>query len=523
MPANKGKKVPEPDDVMSPAELRPILALAKHGNPVACAIGLTKTKEGVILVDKRLKPKKVRDLLKKQASSVGLELDNISVRFGRALVNSDASGGGTLIISVNKEAPPALRLNLRPYLKKAGFTDLEIKTDEQLESESEEDDKHDDPAQAGAASAGLPQFQPVEAGPGDVSSPMEEPEARVLTTLTVDPPNAWIVVGDEAVAFSVTGDYSDGISEVLTTAVEWHSSNDQLIAIDAAGQAVAKPGRGPVTLTATHEKSPGSSETVTGSAVVTVVELEHIVIEPRMLEMAGGTSQPFKAIGSYSEGPSRDLTMAVEWRTSDADVVAIDGNGRATAKSVNGHADITAKTMDGRVYDTIGIDVSIPILKSLSIEPDRPPMISGEQQFTATGHYVFGRRQDVTQDETEAVEWSVVPADVLSIENSIGKKGLATAKKAGTARITVTEKNSGMTASIDVGVAQPYVAPPPVLRTISIVPSRTLIAGTVKFRAMGRYTGGPDQDLTDRVTWRSSAEDVVTIDPDGAATAQPKS
>ncbi|HLY57264.1 MAG TPA: OmpA family protein [Stellaceae bacterium] len=148
------KKEPDADDVMSAAELRPILALAKRGNPVACAIGLTKTKEGVILVDKRLKPKKVRDLLKKQAADVGLQLDNTSVRFGRALVDADSGSGSTLIISVNKEAPPALRLNLKNHVKKDGFMGLEIMTDDELESESEEDDKHDDAAQDGPKATG---------------------------------------------------------------------------------------------------------------------------------------------------------------------------------------------------------------------------------------------------------------------------------------------------------------------------------------------------------------------------------
>ena len=43
--------------------MRPILASAKRGDPAPCAIALTTAKDGVIMLDKRVKPKKQPDPL----------------------------------------------------------------------------------------------------------------------------------------------------------------------------------------------------------------------------------------------------------------------------------------------------------------------------------------------------------------------------------------------------------------------------------------------------------------------------
>jgi len=53
MAEKKGGKeaATSPNDLMTPADMRPILAQAKRGNPASCAIALTRNKDGVILLD----------------------------------------------------------------------------------------------------------------------------------------------------------------------------------------------------------------------------------------------------------------------------------------------------------------------------------------------------------------------------------------------------------------------------------------------------------------------------------------
>jgi hypothetical protein len=135
-----GKKPAGADEIMSPGEMKPILALAKRGNPAACVIALTKDKEGVILLDKRKKPKKLLADMRKQAGILGLELETTTLRFGHAVVDADEDAS-LLTFTVNKDAPGAMRPKLLERIKKAGFSKIEIVVDVGLENESEEDDQ----------------------------------------------------------------------------------------------------------------------------------------------------------------------------------------------------------------------------------------------------------------------------------------------------------------------------------------------------------------------------------------------
>lgn len=171
-----GKKSAGPDDIMSPADMKPILAQAKRGNPASCAIGLTKDKEGVVLLDKRKKPKKLMAELKKQAAGAGLELDMASLRFGHALVDAE-EGTNLLKFSVNKEAPGAMRPKLLEHVKKAGFGKIEIVVDAGLEAEPEEEEAAD---ASGAASSAPPQA-PVSMPPQPPAPPPPQASASAST------------------------------------------------------------------------------------------------------------------------------------------------------------------------------------------------------------------------------------------------------------------------------------------------------------------------------------------------------
>ena len=147
--------------MMSPAELKPMLLLSKR-QPVNCAIGMTKDKHGVILLDKRMKPRKVAALMKTQAKSKNIDLDMPSLRFGKAEVDTDRDSS-LVTFTVNKDVPGALRPKLLEHLKKAGFNKCEITVDTTLENEPDVDaeDGKEAKGAAGAADGGAGQ-----AGPG---------------------------------------------------------------------------------------------------------------------------------------------------------------------------------------------------------------------------------------------------------------------------------------------------------------------------------------------------------------------
>ena len=132
------KSASGPDDIMSAADMKPLLALSKR-EPVSAAIGITADKLGVVLLHKMMRPKKVMATLRADAKKIRLGLDGGSLRFGTAEVDPEIDGK-LVLFRINKEAPGVLAVKVRDHLKKAGFAKVEFVVDPSLEEEGEEDE-----------------------------------------------------------------------------------------------------------------------------------------------------------------------------------------------------------------------------------------------------------------------------------------------------------------------------------------------------------------------------------------------
>jgi len=129
---------PATDAIMSPAEMKPLLMMSKR-EPVSAVIGMTKDKDGVILLNRRLKPKKLLAQLKADARKAKLELDLTSLRFGKAEVDTERDSA-LIMFTVNKDPPGALRMKLLEVVKRVPFQKIEIDVDAKYEAEAEDDE-----------------------------------------------------------------------------------------------------------------------------------------------------------------------------------------------------------------------------------------------------------------------------------------------------------------------------------------------------------------------------------------------
>ena len=133
------KHEPGPDDIMPAAALKSTLAVAKRGEPVNCAIALTKDREAIVLVDKQRRHKQLLAEIKKKSAGIGLQLEATSLRSGHASVDTDRDAK-LVTLTINKDASSATRMPLLERFKKAGFSKLEFVVDTKLDAESEEDE-----------------------------------------------------------------------------------------------------------------------------------------------------------------------------------------------------------------------------------------------------------------------------------------------------------------------------------------------------------------------------------------------
>lgn len=139
--------------------------------------------------------------------------------------------------------------------------------------------------------------------------------------------------------FNATATFSDGSQRDVTREAAWQSSDVTVAGIDN----LLSPGlastfkTGAATVSAAYGNVTPASTTLTVSGAT----LNSIGVTPATPAILAGAAQQFSALGSYSDGTSRDLTAVVTW-TSNASGTADVGNSAGAAGLAYGKAAGTA-------------------------------------------------------------------------------------------------------------------------------------------------------------------------------------
>jgi Concanavalin A-like lectin/glucanases superfamily/Bacterial Ig-like domain (group 2)/Abnormal spindle-like microcephaly-assoc'd, ASPM-SPD-2-Hydin len=231
--------------------------------------------------------------------------------------------------------------------------------------------------------------------------------------------------------------------------------------------------------------------------------LQSIGVNPANPTIAPGLTQQFDAVGTYSDSSMHDVTSSATWSTTNAAVATINAAGLVTGVA-NGTSNVSAAL--GSANGSTGLTVG-PTLASIQVNPPNPSAAAGTMQpFTATGTFTDGSQQDVTA----SVSWSSSLVSVASISSG----GVATALSAGVTTISATLNS--VTGSTTLTVTG---APALVSITISPANSTIQIGQNQQFTAIGTYTDGSQQNITQLVQWSSTASSVASIRATGVASA----
>lgn len=304
--------------------------------------------------------------------------------------------------------------------------------------------------------------------------------------------------------------YTDGSKKNVTTTAAWVSGTPTVATVDANGLLTAVKA-GSVIITAT---SGGKSGTVI--LTVTDVPLSTIQVTPAAPSIPAGTTQQFKATGTYADSSKRDITAEVDWTSSTASVATISGaaatKGLATAKA-KGTTTITAAL--GGKSGTVDLIVTDATLTSLVLTPAQPVIAKDTTvTITATGNY----SDNTTKDVTALATWTSSAPAVATVSNADGSDGVVGGLTAGTSTITAAYAGQSATVSVKVNDVT--------LSSLAIRPAgdATLSKGTtLQFTAVGTFSDRSTQDLTTLAAWSSSDATVATVGDgggkDGLATA----
>jgi parallel beta-helix repeat protein len=328
-----------------------------------------------------------------------------------------------------------------------------------------------------------------------------------LVSIAVTPGEASIALGTSQ-QFTATGTFTDGSTQNLTGMVTWSTDTPGTgtISNTVPTQGLATSvGTGAANITA-------SSGTISGTAqlAVTAAALVSIAINPPTASIPLGTTQQFTATGSYTDGTTQDLTQNGQWTSTAATVATIsDTPGTMGLASPLTTGTTTIGISSGGVSATASLVVNPAALVSIAINPPAASIALGTtQQFTATGTYT----DHSTQDVTSVVTWSSSSTSTAIISDTLGSYGLATSASQGMTTITATSGAVSATAALTVNG--------PNLISIAITPGNAALplGESLQFDAVGTYTDGSTQDLTQTAVWASSVPTVAAVNAPGSVT-----
>jgi hypothetical protein len=152
----------------------------------------------------------------------------------------------------------------------------------------------------------------------------------VLSTITIAPASPSIVAGT-TLQFAATCNYSDGSSKACV-APTWSSNTSATATISSTGLATAIAAG-----TSTIKAQIGS---VSGTTLLTVTSpgpppptLSGILVSPASKTINTGTSLPFIATGTYSDGSTANVSAQATWTTSNAAVASLQLHDAVVGKS----------------------------------------------------------------------------------------------------------------------------------------------------------------------------------------------
>ena len=150
-------------------------------------------------------------------------------------------------------------------------------------------------------------------------------------------PSAATVPADVAVQFTAIGTFADSSTQNLTSNVTWASSQPPIATIGQQGLATGvAPGQTAITAVFASIVSNQATMTVSSATLVS------IAITPSNSTASVGTTVNYRAVGTFSDQSTVDLTTQVNWSSSTPSVATINSSNGVASTASPGTTVITA-------------------------------------------------------------------------------------------------------------------------------------------------------------------------------------
>ena len=352
--------------------------------------------------------------------------------------------------------------------------------------------------------AGLVTFQ-SKTGTATITAQVDE--AQVTCTVT----NNSILVSEITIPTPSATTGKDGETITLSTSilptnatnqtVTWKSSDNDVATVDENGLVTFHAKTGEVTITATANDGSDKYAECTVTCNATSVESVSITAPENTSGKDGETIQM-----SANISPTTATNKAVTWKSSDDDVATVDNEGLVTFHAKTGDETITVTTKDGEKTATCTVTCNVTPVESVTIPT--PEKTSGKD-----GETIQLSKQITPSNATnQTVTWTSSDETIATVSET----GLVTFHAAlGDVTITATAKDgSSKSATCTLTCVATAVE--------SVCLDKTTASGKDGDKVTLTATVSPATATNKAVTWKSSDDDVATVDNEGLVTFHAK-
>ncbi|MBY6223658.1 Ig-like domain-containing protein [Ferrimonas balearica] len=327
---------------------------------------------------------------------------------------------------------------------------------------------------------------------------------KTLQSLRLTPVESLTLVGltqqYEALAL-----YQDGSEHPITDVAQWTVADSAVANLIGAGRVNALATGDTQVIVSWKEEQQ--------SARLVVLDAEPVALEvtPSDASIPLGTSIQMHSALVLAEQQRIDVTNEVVWALDAQYLEAMDeANHPGLVKGVAVglgmlEATLTLPKQSFGVVTGINVtDASVTALQLTPVDGVYPAGTTGT--YTALAYYSDGHTRDVTR---EAI-WRSSETDVVQMVNAGSEAGDAVALQPGNSQIQASfggvEATTGVTIT-DAVLTSIQVSPPVASAPVGV---------SVAYQALGVFSDGHIQDLTQRVSWQSSDVSVAEFSGSGA-------
>jgi uncharacterized protein YjdB len=306
-------------------------------------------------------------------------------------------------------------------------------------------------------------------------------------------------------AVQLTGVFSDGSIQDLSLTAQWQSSDATVATIDSTGLATGiKSGR------VTFRASFGGVTAVSNAFTILPPTLLSTVIDvPYALE-AVGTNEQLRLLGNYTDGTTQDLTPLATWTSLNPTAFSVSSNGVAYAQ-VAGTAQIT-----GTVFGITAITsvAALEVTQSqVQVLPANPKIALGTTR-ALTALATIGPSAVV--DVSSPAIWTSGDPTIATVDGTGRVKG---GKVGSTTMVARSLRQNSPPSTLTVtNATMKFMLVTPVNSQETPISAQIAALTRLQFSAIGFFSDGSYQDVTDDVQWSSSDPTIAAMDGSGVAT-----